>query len=66
MFIKVFNKQIFHLRDLSDIIDTPQESTESDKNKIPMPSIEGNISIDNLSFSFKKKGLYKYLSKFRN
>lgn len=38
---------------LADIIDTPQEATESDKGKIPLPGIDGRIEFENLSFSFQ-------------
>ena len=37
---------------LADIIDTPQEATEIDKGKIPLPSIEGKVEFENVSFSF--------------
>ena len=39
---------------LADIIDTPEESNTSDKGKIPLPEIKGNISFNNVSFSFQK------------
>ena len=38
---------------LGDIIDTPEESNESDKGKIPLPSISGKINFENIRFSFK-------------
>ncbi len=38
---------------LGDIIDTPEESNESDKGKIPLPSISGKINFENVKFSFK-------------
>ncbi|MBW3050283.1 peptidase C39 [Prochlorococcus marinus XMU1403] len=37
---------------LSDIVDTPQETTESDKAKIPLPSIKGSVNFENISFGF--------------
>ncbi len=37
---------------LGDIIDTPEESNESDKGKIPLPSISGKINFQNVRFSF--------------
>ncbi|MBC1262257.1 ATP-binding cassette domain-containing protein [Synechococcus sp. BSF8S] len=37
---------------LADVVDTPQESSESDQQKIPLPPIEGNISFDDVSFGF--------------
>ena len=37
---------------LADIIDTPEESNESDKSNINLPDIKGNVSFENVSFSF--------------
>ena len=37
---------------LADIIDTPEEATETDKSKIPLPSIEGSVEFKDLSFAF--------------
>ena len=37
---------------LSDIIDTPQEASELDKGKIPLPSIEGKVEFEDVSFAF--------------
>jgi len=37
---------------LADVIDTPQESDEQDKAKVPLPPIDGDVSFDNLSFAF--------------
>ncbi len=37
---------------LGDIIDTPEESNESDKGKIPLPSITGKINFKDVRFSF--------------
>ena len=37
---------------LADVIDTPQESNEQDKAKVPLPPIEGAVNFDNLSFAF--------------
>lgn len=42
---------------LADVIDTPIESNETDQSKIPLPSIEGAIIFENVSFSFKKDQL---------
>jgi len=41
---------------LADIIDSPEESNESDKANIPLPSIKGNVEFRDVSFSFKKQG----------
>ncbi len=38
---------------LADIIDTPEEATESDKEKIPLPSIEGNVEFEEIFFKFQ-------------
>lgn len=51
-----FQQTNISLERLSDIIDTPQESTEVDKDNIPMPSIEGDINLDDISFRFSEKG----------
>ncbi len=37
---------------LGDIVDTPEESSESDKEKIPLPTIQGSVVFDNVDFSF--------------
>ncbi len=37
---------------LADIVDTPEESSESDKEKIPLPSIKGKIEFEDLNFRF--------------
>ena len=39
---------------LADIIDTPEESKESDKANIPLPAIKGEVRFENVSFSFLK------------
>ncbi len=39
---------------LSDIIDTPEESNEKDKNKLTLPPIEGEIEFRDVTFSFSK------------
>ena len=38
---------------LADILDTPEESTDLDKAKIPLPPIEGKVEFKNLEFKFK-------------
>ena len=40
---------------LADIIDTPEESNESDKTNISLPEISGKIEFDNVVFSFTKR-----------
>ena len=41
---------------LSDIINTPQESSTKDASKIPMPKILGALQFENISFRFAEKG----------
>ena len=38
---------------LADIVDTPEESTDIDKEKIPLPPISGKVTFENLDFRFK-------------
>ena len=38
---------------LADVVDTPEESGEADKQKIPLPPIEGEIRFEDVSFSFQ-------------
>ena len=51
-----FQQTSISLERLADIIDTPQESTDLDKENIPIPSIRGNIKYEDVSFRFKSKG----------
>ncbi|NDG73799.1 MAG: ATP-binding cassette domain-containing protein [Synechococcaceae bacterium WB8_1B_136] len=37
---------------LADVVDTPEESDEADKGKIPLPPIDGEVRFDDLCFSF--------------
>jgi ATP-binding cassette subfamily B protein len=39
---------------LSDVIDTKQESDNSDQAKIPLPPIQGDVEFQNLTFAFNK------------
>jgi len=41
---------------LSDVIDTPQESDEKDRANIPLPSITGRVTFDNVDFRFSPNG----------
>jgi subfamily B ATP-binding cassette protein HlyB/CyaB len=41
---------------LADVVDTPEESDESDKAKIPLPPIAGEVHFDNVCFSFQLSG----------
>jgi len=38
---------------LADIIDTPEETTEIDKAKIPLPTINGSVIFDGITFNFQ-------------
>jgi HlyB family type I secretion system ABC transporter len=49
-----FQETALSLERLSDILDTPQEADESDRQNIPMPEIAGAIRYDNLCFRFSK------------
>ena len=37
---------------LADVVDTPEESDDHDKGKIPLPPIEGDVRFEQVSFSF--------------
>jgi ATP-binding cassette subfamily B protein len=41
---------------LADVVDTPEESNEADKANIPLPSIDGQVVFENVSFSFVPGG----------
>ena len=38
---------------LADVIDTPQESSDVDKAKVPLPPIDGAVNFENLTFRFR-------------
>ena len=38
---------------LADVIDTPQESSDVDKAKVPLPPIDGAVHFENLTFRFR-------------
>ena len=38
---------------LADVIDTPQESNDSDKAKVPLPPINGEVVFESLNFRFR-------------
>jgi ATP-binding cassette subfamily B protein len=38
---------------LADVVDTPEESNEADKQKIPLPPISGDVEFRNVTFSFE-------------
>jgi len=37
---------------LADVVDTPEESSQEDKQKIPLPPLDGRVVFENLTFSF--------------
>ncbi len=47
-----FQETALSLERLSDILDTPQETTEADRANIPMPQVQGAVSYDNITFRF--------------
>ena len=53
---QTFQQAALSLERLADIIDTPQESSDSDRVNIPLPIIQGAITYDNVSFRFGKEG----------
>jgi ATP-binding cassette subfamily B protein len=38
---------------LADVVDTPEESDEDDKRKIPLPPIQGDVRFEQVNFAFK-------------
>ncbi|MEM7725352.1 MAG: peptidase domain-containing ABC transporter [Cyanobacteria bacterium P01_A01_bin.45] len=51
-----FQETALSLERLSDIIDSPQEATEEDRGNIPLPTVEGSVKYENVSFRFKNSG----------
>lgn len=49
-----FQETALSLERLSDILDTPQETDQGNRNNIPMPAIEGTVKYDNVCFRFEK------------
>jgi ATP-binding cassette subfamily B protein len=41
---------------LADVVDTPEESTPSDRANIPLPPVEGDVVFENVCFSFSPGG----------
>ncbi|MFN5161274.1 MAG: peptidase domain-containing ABC transporter, partial [Cyanobacteriota bacterium] len=37
---------------LADVVDTPEESSAADKANIPLPPVKGDVTFENVSFSF--------------
>jgi HlyB family type I secretion system ABC transporter len=51
-----FQETALSLERIADILDTPMESDEIDRGNIPMPTIQGNVKFDNVSFRFAPAG----------
>ena len=51
-----FQETALSLERLSDILDTPQEADEIDRQNIPMPQIQGKVCYENVSFRFAQSG----------
>lgn len=51
-----FQETALSLERLSDILDSPQEADETDRQNILMPVIQGAVKYENLSFSFAQNG----------
>lgn len=49
-----FQETALSLERLSDILDTPQEIDQGNRNNIPMPAIAGTVRYDNVCFRFEK------------
>jgi ATP-binding cassette, subfamily B, bacterial HlyB/CyaB len=47
-----FQETALSLERLSDILDTPQETSDADRANIPMPQIQGSVTYENLVFRF--------------
>lgn len=54
-----FQETALSLERISDILDTPQESNETERNNIPMPPIQGSVKYENVSFRFGTTGPYQ-------
>jgi ATP-binding cassette, subfamily B, bacterial HlyB/CyaB len=37
---------------LADVVDTPEESSQDDKQKIPLPPVDGRVVFENVTFTF--------------
>jgi ATP-binding cassette subfamily B protein len=51
-----FQQTALSLERLSDIVDSPQEADEMDRNNIPLPNVQGAIKYENVSFRFAPSG----------
>lgn len=50
-----FQETALSLERLADILDSPQEAEESDRQNIPMPVIKGEVKFSQVSFSYKQQ-----------
>jgi ATP-binding cassette, subfamily B, bacterial HlyB/CyaB len=53
---QTFQETALSLERLADIVDTPQEADEIDRQNIPMPTIQGQVIYEDLSFRFGTSG----------
>ncbi|NER94988.1 MAG: type I secretion system permease/ATPase [Symploca sp. SIO1B1] len=51
-----FQATALSLERLSDILDTPQEVTEAERDNIPLPAVQGAVKYENVSFRFATSG----------
>jgi HlyB family type I secretion system ABC transporter len=51
-----FQETALSLERIADILDTPMESDEIDRGNIPMPTIQGHVKFDHVSFRFAPAG----------
>jgi HlyB family type I secretion system ABC transporter len=51
-----FQQTAISLERIADILDTPTEASELDRNNIPIPTIRGAIKYENVSFRFNPNG----------
>jgi len=53
---QTFQETALSIERLGDVLDSPQEVDETDKNNIPLPEIQGSVKIEDIYFSFKENG----------
>jgi ATP-binding cassette subfamily B protein len=51
-----FQSTALSLERLSDIVDSQQEADEEDRNNIPLPTVQGAVKYENVSFRFATTG----------
>ena len=51
-----FQQTALSLERLSDIVDTPQEADENDRYNIALPTVQGTVKYENISFRFAPSG----------